>query len=108
MANFNIGEDHYKGFVDFVKNVINLRNYISHNGVIYDLPVKYKTAELTSLYKELFKENVELDNFRLIHIVRMIARLSNDDKLYEKTVSFGKNLDIVEPYKSKIAKLFEL
>jgi uncharacterized protein (UPF0305 family) len=108
MANFNIASEHYKGFVDFIKNIINLRNYISHNGVIYDLPIKYKTEELNSLYHELFNETIELSNFRLVHIVRMIGRLSNDDKLYEKTATYGKNLNIDEPYKSKIAKLFEL
>jgi hypothetical protein len=38
----------------------------------------------------------------------MIARISNDDRLFEKTVRFGKNLDIDKPYKEKIAELFEL
>jgi hypothetical protein len=108
MGSFNIDHNHYKGFVDFIKNVINLRNYISHNGVIYDLPVKYKTVELNKLYQFLFKDLLNLEDFKLIHLVRMIARMSNDDKLFEKTAGFGKNLDIDEPYKSKIAKLFEL
>jgi abortive infection bacteriophage resistance protein len=106
LSTFGIDKSLYDGFVDFIKNVINLRNNITHNGVVYDSPVKYITDELINLYLFLFKENVSKEDFRLIHLIRMISIISNDMYLYNKTVQFGTNLSIGEPYKGKIAKLF--
>jgi hypothetical protein len=106
--NFNIESKHYKGFVDLIKNFIHVRNHISHNIVIYDLPVKYATQELCNLYFSIFNEQVKKENFRLIHIIKFIAKLSNDQSLLDKTIHFAKTLNIKEPFKSRINKLFEL
>ncbi|GMO16035.1 MAG: hypothetical protein Ta2E_07160 [Mycoplasmoidaceae bacterium] len=108
LATFNIDHQHYKGFIDFIKNLINLRNSISHNGVVYNMSVKYQSLQLNKLYISMFKDPVKDNTMRLVNIIRMISKLADNTKTYEKTVDFGKNLKISEPYKSRIASLFDL
>jgi hypothetical protein len=51
---------------------------------------------------------VDIQNFKLIHIIRMIDYFADSKNLFTKTVQFGKNMSIAEPYKSKVAALFEV
>jgi len=108
LENFGIDRQYSKGFTDLIKNLINVRNHISHNISIYNTPIKYCTDELCQLYSFFFKKNVDKQNFKLIHLINFVAHLSNNKELLEKTQYFAFNLKINEKAHAKIKKIFEL
>jgi hypothetical protein len=108
MENLEIDKKYYEGFIDLIKNFINIRNHISHNIVLYNSQIKYATDELCDLYFYIFKQNISKNDFKLIHLIRFISVLSNQNRLFERTIYFAKNLQISEPFKSEIEKLFEI
>ena len=62
-------------FIDFIKNVIHLRNMISHNYVIFNAEIKYQSNELNNLYESIYKEKTkEIDFLKLIALIHYFTQ----------------------------------
>ena len=100
---FNLDRIYTSGFIDFIKNILYLRNLISHNYVLYNARIKYQSEAIKILYFHLFKVNVK--HIGLIELLKMIEFFSNDDKLIKNTTLFFNKLKLKEKFKKRV-KIF--
>lgn len=77
-----------------------LRNYISHNNVIYSFTVSYVTNEFVALYKEIFNEQPQ--KFKLIHLMKMIEHFAGTNVLISNTKYYYDKLKIDKKFKDRI------
>ncbi len=87
-------------FIDFIKNVIYLRNIISHNYVIFNAEIKHQSNELNNLYESIFKEKTnEIDFLKLI---KLIHYFTQDKDLFEWIKTKFNELKINDKFKKRI------
>ena len=87
-------------FIDFIKNVIYLRNIISHNYVIFNAEIKHQSNELNNLYESIFKEKTnEIDFLKLI---KLIHYFTQDKDLFEWMKTKFNELKINDKFKKRI------
>lgn len=100
LDNFNIKSRSVSGFIDFVRNLLQLRNAISHNLPVFNITVKYQSESLNKLYKELTGKTVRV--IGIMELIVMIQEFSENPKLLSKIKIFYNNLNIKEKFKKKI------
>jgi abortive infection bacteriophage resistance protein len=93
------------GFIDFIKNVIHVRNFISHNIAIYNVGVRYVTPELSNMYEFIFKEKPT--SFKFYHLIRLFGHFSNDQKLLQKTMTSLDLMDLKPEHKAQVLSLIK-
>jgi len=98
--NFNLNESHIDGFNDFMKNILHLRNKISHNYIIYQSQCRYQSSKLNSLYNDIFKDNIE--HFKLIHLLKLLEHFTQSNSLVNGSKKYFDSLPIHEKFKLKI------
>ena len=87
-------------FIDFIKNLIYLRNMISHNYVIFNAEIKYQSNELNNLYESIFKEKTnEIDFLKLIALIHYFTQ---DDTLIDWLKNKFAQLKIDNKFKKRI------
>ena len=90
--------------IDFIKNVIHIRNMISHNYVVFYADIKYQSPELNNLYKNIFNEEVTNIDFK--HLINLIQYFTHDDNLYEYVKNKFSELKINDKFKKRIISKF--
>jgi hypothetical protein len=100
MNNFGIPYDFFNGFVAFLKNTLHLRNYISHNNVIYNADVPHQCPNFLNLYEFVFKKHI--DRIELIHMMQLIEFFSHSTTLVSNTRYYYNKLKIQQKFKDKI------
>ncbi len=103
LTSLGLDNKQVSGFIDFLKNILRLRNLISHSYVIYDLEVKYQSSPLNKFFSSIFKEDVSKFNF--FHLVKLIEHFSGDQNLILNSKKHFDRLDILPEFKKRI-KLF--
>lgn len=100
--NFGLYPRHLQGFIDFNKNVLHLRNMISHNYVIYNADVKYQSESLNEIYQFVF--NKKVNHISLMNLIELIQTFSFNKTLVSNTHYYLKKMDIPEEFKEKIVE----
>jgi abortive infection bacteriophage resistance protein len=104
LTQFDIPPMQFIGFTNLIENIINIRNLISHNIVVYNATIKYQSKALNDFYNFLFQQ--EIKTFALPHLIKCIGKLVNNEKLYIKTIDGINKTEISEQHKQMILKLF--
>lgn len=100
IENFGIQNVHLNGFIDFMKNVLHLRNMISHNNVIFNLTPTYQSQALNDMYKFIFNKNV--NNLSLVNLMELIEFFSHSKTLISNTRYYFNKSKIEQKFKDKI------
>jgi hypothetical protein len=100
IENFGIQENHLNGFIDFMKNVLHIRNMISHNNVIFNFIPAYQSLSLNNMYEFIFKKHI--DKLALINLMELIEFFSHSKTLISNTKYYFNKLKIEEKFKHKI------
>ena len=77
--NFDVDITTNSGFIDFIKNILHIRNLISHNYVIFNSEIKYQSLGLNDLYETIFNKHIE--EMDLSKLIKMIEYFTDDDSL---------------------------
>jgi abortive infection bacteriophage resistance protein len=104
LSNFDLSPEHYEGFIVFLKNTLHLRNYISHNNVIYNTEIACQSPSLINLYECVFNKSVS--NIRLLHMMELIEHFSHSTTLVSNTRYYLSKLKVQQKFKDKI-QLYE-
>jgi abortive infection bacteriophage resistance protein len=104
LSNFGLTPNFLDGFIAFLKNTLHLRNYISHNNVIYNTQIPYQCPSLLSLYDFVFKKTVP--QIKLFHMMELIEFFAHSTTLVKNTKYYYDKLKIQQKFKDKI-NLFE-
>lgn len=97
---FNVKDDNCSGFIDFLKNVIHLRNMISHNYVIYSSNVKHQSNALNKLYNDIF--NVNVKKIELFELLQLIEYFTLDSRLINEVIKKFVKTKIKNKFKKNI------
>ncbi len=97
---FGVLNGNISGFIDFIKNILHLRNLISHNYVIYQAKMKFQSNSLNKMYFDLF--GIEIKQVTLRHIIQMIEKFVNKPDLISKTITEFNKLKIDQKFKNKV------
>jgi hypothetical protein len=100
LNNFGLTSNFLNGFIAFLKNTLHLRNYISHNNVIYNTRVTYQCPSLLDLYTFIFKKRVKQIN--LWQMMELIEFFSHSTTLVSNTKYYFNKLKIQQKFKDKI------
>lgn len=98
--NFRLFPRQLKGFSEFLKNVLNIRNLISHNYSIYNCEIKYQSPELIEIYNSVFNANI--DHISVMNMIELIEYFSFSKTLVSNTKYYLKKMQIPEKFKTKI------
>ncbi|ASJ89217.1 MAG: abortive infection system AbiD/AbiF-like protein [Candidatus Malacoplasma girerdii] len=97
---FNVISRNTNGFIDFIHNLLIIRNKISHNYVIYNTQIEYQSNALNNLYNELFK--VQVKHIGFYELLQMIEYFVNDYSIIKKTKMYFDKLKIKDQFKRRI------
>jgi hypothetical protein len=84
LSTFGLKAEHIQGFYDFIKNLIDLRNGITHNEIIFSKKIKYQSNELKAMYQFITKKSIS-NELKLINILEIIEFLTKTNKLVNST-----------------------
>ncbi len=98
--NFGLYPKHLPGFIDFMKNILHIRNLISHNYVIFNANVKYQSQSLNDIYEFVF--NKKVDHISPFNLTEMIQHFAFNKTLVSNTMYYFKKMDIPPKFKEKI------
>lgn len=101
---FGVPNGNVSGFIDFMKNILYLRNLISHNYVIYNAKMKFQSASLNKLYMDMFHEHI--DRVDLREIALMVGKFVQLPNFVNRTFLEFNKLNIKAKFKQRV-KLFE-
>lgn len=97
---FGVPNSNVSGFIDFMKNILYLRNLISHNYIIYNAKMKFQSGPLNKMYTDMFHEKVPHVGLR--EIALMIGKFVNLPNIIDRTyVEFDK-LNIEPKFKERV------
>jgi abortive infection bacteriophage resistance protein len=97
---FGINDQHLNGFIDFIKNVLHLRNMISHNNVIFNTVPAYQSTAVFNMYGYIFKKHI--NKLTLINMMELIEFFSHSKTLISNTRYYFNKLKINPKFKDKI------
>ena len=100
VRNFDVDITTNSGFIDFIKNILNIRNLITHNYVIFNSDVKYQSSGLNNLYETIFNKHIE--EMDLTKLIKMIEYFTDDDSLGKWIKMKLSKLNIKKKFKQKI------
>lgn len=100
IENFGIPHSSLNGFVDFTKNVLHLRNMISHNNVIFNFTPTHQSQSIFDMYKFIF--NRHINKLTLINLIELIEFFSHSKTLISNTKYYFNKLKIEQKFKDKI------
>jgi abortive infection bacteriophage resistance protein len=100
LFNLGINSEHLTGFIDFLKNILHLRNMISHNNSIYSASFPYNGPALNKMYEYIFR--VKTDEINLYEIMQLIEYFSHSKTLISNTKYYFSKLKIQDKFKTKI------
>ncbi|OAV63236.1 hypothetical protein Barb4_05455 [Bacteroidales bacterium Barb4] len=91
---------HLHGFIDFLKNVLHLRNMISHNNVVYSCEFAYQSMALNCVYESVMHKKI--NRVKLIHMMELIEYFSHTKTLVSNTKYYYGKAKIQQKFKDKI------
>lgn len=100
MSNFGLYPRHLTGMIDFFKNILHMRNQISHNYVIYNADIKYQSASLNEVYEFVF--NKKVDHISVMNLIQMIEHFSFNKTLVSNTNYYLKKMKMAEKFKQRV------
>jgi hypothetical protein len=83
-----------------MKNILHLRNMISHNNVIYDAKMIYDGQDLFDVYEFIFHRKIT--SLRLIHVMELIEYFSHSKTLIANSRYYFNKLVINQKFKNRI------
>lgn len=104
LKSFGLNKGNISGFIDFIKNILRIRNMISHSYVVFNMKIKYQSIGLNNLYKSIF--GIKVNQITIYEILRMIEHFSGNQYLIRNSKCYFNHLNILPEFKQKI-KLFE-
>jgi hypothetical protein len=105
LKNLDIPHNLIGGFISFLKNILLLRNAVSHNAPIFKLRFKAQSNGLNDLYYFIFKKHIQ-NELRLSHIIELIQYFSGTKMLLSRTKYYFHKLAINETVKHKLNHIF--
>lgn len=81
---FNVKNDNCSGFIDFLKNIIHLRNMISHNYVIYSSSVRHQSNAFNKLFYDIFK--IQVRKIEFFDLLKLIEYFTKDHNLINEII----------------------
>lgn len=105
LKNLDIPHNLIGGFISFLKNILLLRNAVSHNAPIFKLRFKTQSNGLNDLYYFIFKKHIQ-NELRLSHIIELIQYFSGTKMLLSRTKYYFDKLAINETVKHKLNHFF--
>ena len=100
IENFGIQAPYLNGFMDFIKNVLHLRNMISHNNVVFYSIPPYQSQSLFDMYNSIFQKHI--GKLTLINMMELIEYFSHSKTLISNTKYYFNKLKINQKFKDKI------
>ena len=97
---FGVPDNNVAGFDDFIKNIIHIRNLITHNYVIYKADIKYQSEALYKMYYDITKKNTKI--ITIAEIIELIEYFTKTNTLISNTVRAFKQMKIKERFKLRV------
>ncbi|MCF0126458.1 MAG: hypothetical protein HUJ68_12040 [Clostridia bacterium] len=94
------------GFDEFIKDIIHIRNLITHNYVMFKADIKYQSEALKKLYFDITAKYPQI--ITVTEIIEMIQYFTKSNTLAKNTVKAFKTMKINEKFKQKIVPFVKL
>ncbi|MCF0227663.1 MAG: Abi family protein [Malacoplasma sp.] len=103
---FGVPNNNIDGFDEFIKDIIHVRNLITHNYVMFKAEIKYQSEALKKLYFDITGKTVNI--VTIAQIIELIQYFTNTKTLVPNTIKSFENLQILPKFKSKIRAVVTL
>ena len=103
---FGVPNNNVVGFDEFIKNIINIRNLITHNYVIYKNEVKYQSEALKKMYFDITHKDPLI--LTITEIMELIQYFTKTNTLIDNTIKAFKQAKIKDKFKTRIRPFIKL